>query len=274
MAGRIVTILVSLPFFFSFGYFIHALLYPTICLRTSLIASGIISLVLYCLVHSIVVKGLFHSLIFVILSFVVTFITECIGVNYGLWFGDYDYTDILGPKILGVPILIIICWEAVIYPSHLLVDWFSGLSRKGYDYGLVGSIVTAFIASVATGLLVTSWDLMTDPMAVHLGWWIWEAGGSYMRNIAGGVPLSNFWGWFSAVFIISFSYRTLFARSFRYRESFESNSLFLVLIYSTWYLSTAACALSLGMKVPVFIATFTMGPVIALAWMKFFAGRL
>ena len=274
MFGRIVTFLVSLPFFFSFGYFIGSLSRPTGMLGTPWIAMGIISLVLYCFLHSLIVKGLTHSLIFVLLSFAVTFVTECIGVNYGLWFGDYDYTDLLGPKIAGVPVLIIVCWEGIIYPSHLLVDWFTGLSRKGYDYGLIGSLILSFLTALATGLMVTAWDLMTDPLAVHLGWWVWESGGSYMRNIAGGVPLSNFWGWFSAVFIISFSYRTLFARSFRYRESFESNTLFLVLLYSTWYLSTAACALSLGITTPVFIATFTMGPVIALAWGKYLAHRI
>jgi uncharacterized membrane protein len=254
-------------------YFLHAIFLPTKFFGVPITAFGIIGLVFLCFLHSLLVKGWRHSLIFLFLSFVVTFITEGIGVNHGLWFGDYEYTNALGPKIWGVPILIIICWEGIIYPSHLLVDWLSGLDRKGYRSGPIGGLVMAFLTSVATGMAVTAWDLMADPMAVHLKWWVWDFGGEYFRELHGGVPLSNYWGWFSAVFIISFSYRAIFARSFRYRESFRENKLFLVMLYSTWYFVVGAPLLAMKIALPVFIAAFTMGPFIVTAWAKYVAQR-
>jgi uncharacterized membrane protein len=271
--GRLVAVLGALNLCFGAGYFMLALLFPMPFFGISITAFGISSLVLLCIIHSLVVKGPRHTVIFVLISFVVTFITECIGVNFSLWFGDYEYTHILGPQILGVPILIIVCWEGVIYPSHLLVDWVSGQYRVPYNYRSLPGLGKAVLASAATAFLVTAWDLMADPLAVSLQWWTWDFGGEYFRELHGGVPLSNYWGWFSAVFIISFSYRTVFAPSFRYRESFESNTLFLVMLYTTWYFVVSAPLLILGIKLPVFVATFTMGPVIAMVWYRYANNR-
>lgn len=271
--GKVVAVLGALNLCFGVGYFLTALFFPVPFFGVPITAFGITSLVVLCIVHSLVVKGPRHTVIFVLLSFIVTFVTECIGVNFSLWFGDYEYTRALGPRILGVPVLIIVCWEGVIYPSHLLVDWVSGQYQRRYDSRSLPGLGKAVIASAATAFLVTAWDLMADPLAVSLRWWVWDFGGAYFRDLHGGVPLSNYWGWFSAVFIISFSYRTLFAPSFQYREGFGGNVLFLVMLYTTWFFVVGAPLLCLGLTLPVFVAAFTMGPPIALFWIKYFSDK-
>jgi len=272
--GLVITLLVAIAVVGSAIQFVYALYSPPPFIGVPMIAAGIICLLIYGIIHSILIKGWFHTIIFVIFSFVISFLTEWLGVTYGLWFGSYNYTEALGPMAYGVPFLIIICWEGVIYPSHVLVDWLAGLDKKGYDFGPLGSVIVAFLAASATALFTTVWDLMADPMAVHLRWWIWHTGGDYFRNMNGGVPLSNFFGWFSAVFVISFTYRAVFARKARYKQPIENFSLFLVSFYTLWFFGVANVLLALGITLPVFIGAFTMGPIIFLAWVKYFAQRL
>ena len=44
------------------------------------------------------------------IAFIIGMFTEILGVNYGIIFGEYTYGKALGPKLLGVPILIGYNW--------------------------------------------------------------------------------------------------------------------------------------------------------------------
>ncbi len=272
--GLLITFLVVIAVVVCAIQFVYALFFPTPYFGVPMVAAGIICMLIYGIIHSLLIKGWFHTLVFVVFSFIISFLTEWLGVNYGLWFGSYNYTNALGPMAYGVPFLIIVTWEGIIYPSHVLVDWLAGLDKKGYDFGPLGSVIVSFLAASATALFTTVWDLMTDPMAVHLRWWVWHGGGEYFKNLHGGVPLSNFFGWFSAVFVISFTYRAVFARKARYKQPIDNLSLFLVSFYTLWFFAVAGTLLSLGITLPIFIGAFTMGPIIVLAWVKYFAQRL
>ncbi len=59
--------------------------------------------------------GLFFGL-----SFVISFIMEELGVRTGLIFGPYHYSDMLGPKVSNVPVLIPLGWFMMIYPSWVV----------------------------------------------------------------------------------------------------------------------------------------------------------
>ena len=48
------------------------------------------------------------------IAFIIGMFTEILGVNYGLIFGTYFYGEALGPKLLGVPILIGYNWAMVL----------------------------------------------------------------------------------------------------------------------------------------------------------------
>ena len=58
-------------------------------------------------------------------------------------------------------------------------------------------------ASVLTALVMTAWDLTTDPvMAGTVGAWVWVDGGPYF-----GIPMENFLGWVVVVAVICLVYR-------------------------------------------------------------------
>ncbi len=249
--------------------FLLAFFIPTFYPGVPFFFAGTFLVLIFCFLHSLVIKGVYHSIVFLVISLVFTWFTEFIGCNYSLWFGDYEYTDALGPMIGNVPVFIVIMWEAIIYPSHILVDWLTGQSGRPYADRISKGILPAAVAASATAIIVTAWDMMVDPMSVHLKFWTWDFGGPYFREIAGGVPLSNYWGWFGAVFIISFVYRLFFAQGQKYNNCYNENPVFPIAAYSMWYLIIGYLMIHLDIILPLFITTFTMGPVIVIAWKKY-----
>jgi len=172
------------------------------------IAALMLSLIVFVLWHSVLTKGWRRSAVIFTTAVLVPFFAEALGVNYGLWFGPYDYTDMLGPKLLGVPIVIVLAWEPILYSSFYITEILVTsadvadaplIRRLGYFAG------TSLIASI----VVTSWDMMMDPIAVNQGWWLWENGGPYVSRIGGGVPLSNYIGWMGVAFICTFVHRSV-----------------------------------------------------------------
>lgn len=114
---------------------------------------------------------------------------ESYGVATGRIYGPYHYTDMLGPKFLGlVPILIPIAWFMMIYASYLIADL---VVPAGYGSKASRRLLVAAV----TGIAMTAWDLAMDPMMVAGGNWVWEVPGAYF-----GIPLQNFWGWWLTTF--------------------------------------------------------------------------
>lgn len=104
-------------------------------------------------------------------TYLVSWLVEYLGVNYGLVFGFYEYGGMLGPKIFGVPLIIPHLWFVVVYISYITAG-----SRLG--------------AALLAGL----WDLAYEPLFVKIGLWSWEGG---------VVPLTNFFGWLATAAMIS-----------------------------------------------------------------------
>ena len=70
-------------------------------------------------VGDVVVTYLF---VFLVLASVIGFSAEQFGIVSGLIFGPYEYTDRLQPKLLDVPIVIPLCWFAIVYFAHVLTN--------------------------------------------------------------------------------------------------------------------------------------------------------
>lgn len=60
------------------------------------------------------------------------------------------------------------------------------------------------VRALFDGLLVLTFDLVLDPVAVKEVFWTWTAGGPWF-----GVPLDNFFGWFMVATSFSFMYRAI-----------------------------------------------------------------
>jgi putative membrane protein len=150
--------------------------------------------------HAVLTKGWRRSLSMLALSFLIAFIAEALGVNFGWIFGSYYYTRFLGVGAFGVPFLAALAWEPVLYAAYHLADSVVPATTGNrfltwLGFGAVGAFAT------------TAWDMMIDPIAVHQGWWVWLDGGPYVPEIENGVPISNFLGWLGVAFVIMLVYR-------------------------------------------------------------------
>jgi uncharacterized membrane protein len=101
---------------------------------------------------------------------------ELMGTGWGVPFGPYAYTTLLGPKLFGlVPLLIPVSWFAVSWAS-----WVIARQRT--------SGIRAILCGTA---LLIAWDLLLDPAMSKVNhYWFWREVGSYY-----GMPLLNLFGW-------------------------------------------------------------------------------
>jgi hypothetical protein len=132
-------------------------------LRPDAVAAAMLSMLAICIWHSWIVKGRRQTIAFFLIAWVVSWFCEFIGDNYGWFFGKYKYTGTLGPRVGGVPILIIVTWSVIIYAAFMLIDWLIGLRgvRKGNSWW--GKGLWAVLIAAATATLVCAWDMMVDP---------------------------------------------------------------------------------------------------------------
>jgi carotene biosynthesis associated membrane protein len=107
------------------------------------------------------------------------FAVEAIGVHTGFPFGTYDYSGQLGPKLLGVPLIIPLAWTWMAWPA-----WLSAVRITGHRAGR--------IALAAAGL--AAWDLFLDPQMVAEGYWTWRSPTPALPGLP-GVPIGNYLGW-------------------------------------------------------------------------------
>ncbi len=103
---------------------------------------------------------------------------ELVGHTTDVPFGPYDYTDLLQPQILGVPVIVPLAWTMMAYPCLLLAR---GLTQRWV------------VPLAAVGL--TTWDFFLDPQMVGEGYWVWERTQPALPGIP-GIPLQNYVGWF------------------------------------------------------------------------------
>jgi len=124
------------------------------------------------------------------------FAAELAGVATGRPFGRYEYTDRLGPRVAGVPVLAAAAWAMTARPAWVVAGHLTRPGRGAPDNSRRGATPTnshrgaARIAAAAGAL--TAWDVFLDPRMAREGYWTWPGGGRYE-----GVPASNFAGWFA-----------------------------------------------------------------------------
>jgi putative membrane protein len=132
-------------------------------------------------------------------GFAIALTSEYLGSRYGVLFGEYDYTDLLGFRLLGeVPILVPTAWFMMLYPSWKVAGFLTARLRDERARTAARIVVGA--------AAMTAWDLSLDPRWVADGAWIWPNGGVYF-----GIPPSNFVGWFVTSALIFVAW-TLLAR--------------------------------------------------------------
>jgi uncharacterized membrane protein len=155
----------------------------------------ILCALVFTVLHGAIALGWGRLAIFVALAVIVSFISEVIGVATGWIFGNYHYTDNLGPKILGVPPITQTGYVSMGYASLIIARVILDRLRTAKGWGI---LAVPFCAA----FVMVSWDVAMDPVQSTVGGdWIWHDGGPYF-----GVPLHNFVGWFGTVFVLMLLY--------------------------------------------------------------------
>ena len=113
-----------------------------------------------------------NFIIWAIVTYIITFSLEVIGVKSGIIFGSYWYGETLGIKFLNVPLIIGFNWIMVILGAILLAEY---IFKKKIHITITAS------------LLATIFDFFLEPTAIKLGYWNWT-------DIS--VPLQNYFAWF------------------------------------------------------------------------------
>ena len=126
------------------------------------------------------------TVIFFVVSTLLSLGSELIGTSTGYPFGNYAYTDFLGYKVLGhVPYTIPLSWFYLGLTAYLLGATI--VANQGWQRRTLWSL--------ALGVwFLTAWDLVLDPaMAapnLSVKFWEWHVEGPYF-----GMPLQNLVGW-------------------------------------------------------------------------------
>jgi len=119
-----------------------------------------------------------------IIASVISLGMELLGTKTGFPFSGYEYTSLMGYKVLNlVPVLIPISWFMMAFPAYVLARHISTVP-----------VIQWIIAS----FLLTAWDLTLDPAMSELtNYWVWYNQGPYY-----GMPLVNLLGWFGTGILI------------------------------------------------------------------------
>jgi len=213
--------------------------------------------------HAVLTKGWKRSLLMFCLSFVMAFIAEALGVNFGLVFGHYYYTPMLGPSLFGVPFLAALAWEPIVYAAFCLGDM---LVSRGEN--LLPSVLhkTSVLWVAALGALATTaWDMMIDPIAVSQGWWVWVDGGPYVPYVAQGVPITNFLGWLLVAFVINWVYHWVAGGKSTSTSSASLSFYGPLTLYGSLFLTAFGASLTILKRPEVaLIGSLAMGPFIVI----------
>jgi len=157
-------------------------------------------------------------------------------------FGEYHYTNWLGPKIAGhVPYFIPPSWFAM---SIVSLDLSRRVTKKRWGYVLLGTV------------FMVLWDVALDP-AMNEAFPFWEYG---VDGFFFGMPFSNWCGWFGVTLIIMLGYEWM-------RGDREIQNDWAPWVYALNCLFPLAISLLRDLYLAALIGTVTSALPFVLLWM-------
>ncbi|HEX8629541.1 MAG TPA: carotenoid biosynthesis protein [Catenuloplanes sp.] len=129
--------------------------------------------------HALLTRGVRVAAALVVVTTGGGLAVEALGLATGFPFGGYDYSGQLGPKLLGVPLVIPLAWTWMAWPA-----WLAGvrLARR------------RAVRVVLAGVGLAAWDLFLDPQMVGEGYWTWVDPVPALPGVP-SVPVGNYLGW-------------------------------------------------------------------------------
>ncbi|WP_306394422.1 carotenoid biosynthesis protein [Telluria beijingensis] len=174
--------------------------------QTQLLVASSLLMAGLCLASAAHVLGARPALWLALIALPVGWFAEQMGASDGWFFGSYDYTDVLGPRLGEVPVVIPLMWFALTYTGYVMANLIVWQVPADGATSTRRSVAMAFLAA----LVVTAYDLGVDPymvyklkawiMVKHDGWWF-------------GETLQGFVGWMLVAFAIVFAFRLALRRT-------------------------------------------------------------
>jgi len=159
---------------------------------------------LFAAIHGARIYRLRGILVFAGLCLGVAIFFESLSLRTGFPFGHDQFTNLMGPKISGLPVLLALAWVGMGYLS-----WVVSLALLGGENKPLSGRRIVLMPLVAS-FVMTAWDLSMEAVWADVDHgWVWLNGGSYY-----GVPIGNFFGWFLTAYV----FYQLFAFYLRERE--------------------------------------------------------
>ncbi len=215
--------------------------------------------------HAVITKGWQRALLMLGISFLLSFTAEALGVNFGLVFGSYHYTAVLGVQVFGVPFLAALAWEPIIYAAFCITDILAPAQLNRNNSWLRRLPMHVWMAGIGA-LATTAWDMMIDPIAVNEGWWVWHEGGSYMPYLKHGVPIQNFLGWLGVSFVINLIYRFVNDTVKNPVRSLHLSITAPITLYAALFMTSFGVAVTILRRPEVaLIGMLAMGPFLLIA---------
>jgi uncharacterized membrane protein len=241
------------------------LAYPPVSLAlvvASLVQAGA------CLWSCRVLFGPRAAAIFLGLGCALGWFAEQMGSTHGWFFGNYTYTDVLGPRLGSVPIVIPLMWFGICHIGLVLAS----LALWRQPAPPAGGWKTLALGVLAAALIVTAFDLGADPYFVYVlkAWIMQEKDGDWF-----GETVRGFEGWM----IVSSAIVTLFLAIAKPRGASPGTSiarhaaLVPLLLYTFMMLFQIAFTQPVALKVVAFFAMGIPALIAAVAWTQWAGSR-
>lgn len=169
------------------------------------------------------------------------FAVEALGRSTGFPFGAYDYTASLGPRLLGVPLVIPLAWTWMAWPA-----WVAAVRLTARPWLRVAT----------AGLGLAAWDLFLDPQMVGEGHWHWDTPGAALPGVP-GIPLTNYLGWLAVASVLA----AALTRTLGHTGALDSDRLMYALYLWTYASSILAHAVFLSLPASAVWGALGMGLV-------------
>jgi len=147
--------------------------------RLALTMTSVLAFACASVTHAWITRGRGWAVGYLVISAGIGWAVEALGRSTGFPFGAYDYTDVLGWKLAGVPLVIPLAWAMMAYPCLLLGR---RLSTSRWAVPLIAAWTLA------------AWDLFLDPQMVGEGYWAFAHPTPALPG-SPGIPLTNYAGW-------------------------------------------------------------------------------
>ena len=203
------------------------------------------------------------ALLFLASAVVLGWLAEEAGVTLGWFFGSYAYTDVLGPRLGAVPIVIPMMWFGLCYAGFVMASLVLWRQPAPADAGWKSGALAALLAA----MIVTAFDLGADPYFVYVlkAWTMARTNGGWFGETVRGLE-----GWMLVSFVIVAVFQAI-ARprlAAGARATGRLAGLAPVLVYAGMIVFQVTMAQPVALRVVAFFAMGIPALIAAAAWLQ------